>query len=318
MFLKIERDGIAGYGEASANAYYGESAEAVVEKLGALHSFLAGRRVSSPADIAEIWNEAWPLLSPSRAAQCALDVALWDWLGKKEGCSAGELASGQVPSAVGSFVTIGISEPEELDAKMAEFAGFPRVKIKSGHRGDISAAERVRAAMLNACLAVDANCAWEGLNLPELGEGLRKIHMDFVEQPLPPEADGKMPEAARQLGLPVMADESCVTEEDVERMPGIFSEINIKLVKCGGLTPALRMAKRGRELGLGVMIGCMLESSVLIAAGAVAAQWADYADLDGAWLLADDPATGWRFERGMLHPPEGVGLGVALEPELFS
>ena len=317
VFLKIEREGITGYGEASANAYYGESAEGVMEKLGTVAGFLAGRRVVSTADIAAIWSEAWPLLAPSRAAQCALDIALWDWLGKKEGCSVGELASSQVPSAIGSFVTIGISEPAELDAKVAELAGFPRVKIKSGHNGDISAAELLRAALPNACMAVDANCAWEGLNLAKMGDALRSLHMEFVEQPLPPGSDRKMPISSRELDLPVMADESCVTMEDVARMPGLFSEINIKLVKCGGLTPALKMAVRGRELGLGIMVGCMLESSILIAAGAVAAQLADYADLDGAWLLSDDPASGWHFEQGTLHPPKGAGLGVTLPPEFF-
>jgi L-alanine-DL-glutamate epimerase-like enolase superfamily enzyme len=109
-----------------------------------------------------------------------------------------------------------------------------------------------------------------------------------------------------------MADESCVTAEDVERVSGHFAGFNIKLVKCGGLTPALRMARRGRELGLRTMVGCMLESSLLIAAGAVAAQITDYADLDGAWLLADDPAEGWVFERGMLYPGEGTGFGVLI------
>lgn len=289
-----------------------------MEKLESLKGFLAGRPVGTAADIAAIWKDAWLLLAPSRAAQCALDVALWDWLAKREGCSVAEAVLGDVPSPVGSFTTVGISGPEELEAKIAELTGFPRVKIKMGRDADISIAGRVRTVTLNACLAVDANCAWSGLDLAHLGEKMRQIHADFVEQPLPPECDQQMGEASRRLGLPVMADESCVTFEDVDRMPGFFSEINIKLVKCGGLTPALRMAKRGRELGLGVMVGCMLESSVLIAAGAVAAQLADYADLDGAWLLADDPATGWRFERGMLHPPEGLGLGVMLAPDFFS
>ena len=113
-----------------------------------------------------------------------------------------------------------------------------------------------------------------------------------------------------RLPVPVMADESCVTVEDVERVPGHFAGFNIKLVKCGGLTPALRMARRGRELGLRTMVGCMLESGLLIAAGAVVAQITDYADLDGAWLLTDDPVKGWLFDRGALLPAEGPGLGV--------
>jgi len=122
-----------------------------------------------------------------------------------------------------------------------------------------------------------------------------------------------MPAFCAQMPLPVIADESCVTEQDVERMPGVFAGFNIKLVKCGGITPALRMARRGKELGLRTMVGCMVESSVLIAAGAVVAQLTDYADLDGAWLLGDDPAKGWVFNCGTLQPRAEAGLGGDLD-----
>ena len=114
--------------------------------------------------------------------------------------------------------------------------------------------------------------------------------------------------------VPIIADESCVLEDDVDRLSRNFDGINVKLVKCGGLTPALRMLRRARELGMRTMVGCMLETSILIAAGCVAAQQADYADLDGAWLIADDPCNGWRFERGVLHPPVALGLGAEPRP----
>jgi L-alanine-DL-glutamate epimerase-like enolase superfamily enzyme len=114
----------------------------------------------------------------------------------------------------------------------------------------------------------------------------------------------------RASALPIMADESCARPEDVERLPGRFSGFNIKLVKCGGLTPALAMLRRGRELGLKVMIGCMLESSLLIAAGCVAAQEADYADLDGSWLLKDDPCRGLAIADGHIVPAAVPGLGA--------
>jgi L-alanine-DL-glutamate epimerase-like enolase superfamily enzyme len=312
LFLRIERDGIAGLGEASANAYYGENAADVAARLEGLGNFLARRAVESPADIAAIWEEAWPMLAPSRAAQCALDVAMWDWLGKREGRTVAEIALGEKARPVESFATIGISEEEQLERKIGELAGYPRVKIKSDKTGDLSVAMRVRGAMPDACIAVDANCAWGDIDFERMNAVLRGIGIEFIEQPLPPARDGEIAGLCAKAALPVMADESCVTVEDVERMAGNFAGFNIKLVKCGGLTPALRMARRGRELGLKTMVGCMLESSLLIAAGAVAAQLTDYADLDGAWLLGDDPARGWRFERGVLYPGEGTGLGVEM------
>jgi L-alanine-DL-glutamate epimerase-like enolase superfamily enzyme len=310
VYLRIERDGIRGEGEAPAIAYYGENVVEVVGGLMRLRGFLDGRAIGSPADIAAIWEEAWPLLAPSRAAQCALDAALWDWLGKREGRTVTELALGERPRPVVSFATLGLSEPEEIERKIAEVAGFPRVKIKSDQTGDLGIAARVRAAMPEARIAVDANCAWAEVDFTKMAAELAGLGIEFIEQPFPPARDDEMPGLCARVPAPVMADESCVTIEDVERMPGRFAGFNIKLVKCGGLTPALRMARRGRELGLRTMVGCMLESSLLIAAGAVVAQMTDDADLDGAWLLADDPVKGWRFDRGTLYPGEQPGLGV--------
>ncbi len=311
VFFRVERDGIAGLGEASPDSYYGEEAGRVAAKLDGLAGFLEGCAVDSPGDIAVIWEEAWALLTPSRAAQCALDVALWDWLGKRRKRTVVELALGGKPRPVASFATIGISEPEEVEKKIGELAGFPRIKVKSNESGDLSMAVRVREAMPEASIAVDANCAWENVDWTKKSAELAKLWIEFVEQPLPPARNREMEDLYARLPVPLMADESCVTVEDVEQMRGRFTGFIIKLVKCGGLTPALRMARRGRERGLRTMVGCMLESSVLIAAGAVVGQITDYADLDGAWLLADDPARGWRFEGGTLYPAEEMGLGVA-------
>jgi L-alanine-DL-glutamate epimerase-like enolase superfamily enzyme len=317
VFLRVERHGIAGHGEAAASAYYGENPEDIAGKLEAVTEIVDGCALDSPADIAVIWEEAWAVLTPSRAAQCALDIALWDWLGKRTGRSVSELAFAEPARPVATFATIGISEPEELELKIAELDGFRRVKIKSDETGDLRTALRVREAMPEASIAIDANCAWGGVDLTKLSGELAELWIEFVEQPLPPGRDAEMKKLSPRLPIPVMADESCVTFEDVERLRGHFAGFNIKLVKCGGLTPALRMARRGRELGLRTLVGCMLESSLLIAAGAVVAQITDYADLDGAWLLADDPVRGWTFERGALFPTERPGLGV-LPPACFA
>ena len=306
VFVRIEHEGVTGYGEASPNAFYDETWEGVGEKLEASRDWLETLELSTSADIERAWQEAWCWLAPSRAAQCAVDVALWDWLARREEKTVAELVWGEAPGAVKTFCTIGLSTPEELEEKLDELEGFPRIKIKSDAAASMETVRRARARS-EALIAVDANCAWSGGDLPALAKGFARFGVDFIEQPLPVEEDDALP---IECALPVFADESCVTEADVERVAERFDGFNIKLVKCGGITPARRMVRRGRALGRKLMVGCMLESSVLIAAGAALAQRTDHADLDGAWLLADDPFTGWVFEGGVLRPPPTLGLGA--------
>ena len=305
VFVRIGDEEITGYGEASPNAYYHENADDVRARLTRAAPWLRALKVRSVADIGRIWDESWPLVKPSRSAQCALDVALWDWLARRENCTVCELSWGKRAPPVSTFATIGISTPEELGAKVVELQGFPLIKIKSDARADIEPVQFVRDRT-GAALAIDANCAWGGHDIPALAHRLAGLGVKFIEQPFRPEEDARMPEILAASPLPVFADESCVVLEDVERMPGCFSGLNIKLTKCGGLTPALRMLRRAKELGLRTMTGCMLESSVLISAGAIVAQHADFADLDGAWLIRDDPFHGARYKNGVLHMEGGV------------
>lgn len=307
VLLRVERDGVVGWGEASPNPFYHESAEAVCAKLRDAAAWLRGVRTETIRDLALAWAESWELVAPSRAAQCALDLALWDWLARREGVSVCELAHGHVPRPVTSFATIGLSTPEEFDAKLGQLRGFPRVKIKSDANVDLEPLRRVRAE-LGAEVAIDANCAWPARDLAALSVACAAAGAAFIEQPLASTRDDALMRGS--YALPILADESCVWENSVDQLARHFDGINVKLVKCGGLTPALRMLRRARELGMKTMIGCMLETSVLIAAGCVAAQIADYADLDGAWLIDNDPCRGWRWETGVLHPPSGAGLGA--------
>jgi L-alanine-DL-glutamate epimerase-like enolase superfamily enzyme len=314
VFVRLDHEGISGYGEASPNAFYDETWEGVGARLDAARDWLRTLQPSSVADLEQAWEEGWRWLAPSRAAQCAVDVALWDWLARREGRSVAELAWGGSPGAVKTFCTIGLSMPEELDAKLEELADFPCIKIKSDQSASLETVRRVRERG-EALIAVDANCAWMGRDLAALAREFARLGVAFIEQPLPVGGDEALP---RERALPIFADESCVTESDVERVAECFDGFNIKLVKCGGLTPARRMVRHGRALGRKLMVGCMLESSVLIAAGAAIAQQTDYADLDGAWLIGDDPFTGWEFERGVLSPTAAHGLGVEPGPELFA
>jgi len=314
VLVRVVSGNVQGLGEASPSAYYGETAGDICRKLGGASSWLAKLELRTVADLEQAWLDSWKWLAPSRAAQCALDLALWDWLAKRNDLTVSELALGTRPQPVTTFCTIGLSTIDELHTKLAELAGFPRIKMKSDAAADLTSI-RAACARTSSLVAVDANCAWRAARLPELSRALAGLGVTFLEQPLAPQQDAQLPPTPRPL--PIFADESCVLEGDIERLSGRFDGFNIKLVKCGGLTPALRMARRGRELGLRAMAGCMVETSALIAAGAVVAQLTEFADLDGAWLLARDPIAGWRFERGVLHPPENIpGLGIAPLVEL--
>ncbi|HWB61181.1 MAG TPA: dipeptide epimerase [Chthoniobacteraceae bacterium] len=313
VFSRLE-DGVGriGHGEGAPSKFFGEHADEVLAKLQGAATWLAGLDsvdVHSPACIGRAWDSAWNFLKPFRAAQAAIDLALWDLAAKRAETSVTELALGQKPRPVKSFATIGLSDADELKAKVTELRGFPLIKVKMDHGVDLEALRYIRDET-GASIAIDANRAWTPADLPALSEKLAALGVLFIEQPLPVEDDGRMEILLPRSALPVFADESCATPGQLERMPGRFSGFNIKLSKCGGLTPALKMLRRGRELGLKVMVGCRLESSLSIAAGAVIAQQADYADLDGAWLLGDDPFTGLPLRNGVLTLPDLPGFGV--------
>jgi L-alanine-DL-glutamate epimerase-like enolase superfamily enzyme len=314
VFIRIERDGIAGYGEASPNIYYDETWERVVEKIEAARPFVEMLDLQTVAGLEAAWGKLWEIVAPSRAALCAIDVGMWDWLARKRGVSVAELMWGAKPRPVTTFCTIGLSSNEELAIKMEQLRCFPQIKIKSDEKVRLDVVRYVRARTAGL-IAVDANCAWGKVDLREISRDLAQLRVAFIEQPRPP---GHESDADRDRSkLPVFADESCVTEEDVPVVAAHFDGFNIKLVKCGGLTPARHMVLRAKVLKRRLMIGCMLESSALIAAGAVIAQRTEFADLDGAWLLADDPFRGWIFDRGVLTPPSSTGLGIEPEDGFF-
>ncbi|MBF0430210.1 MAG: dipeptide epimerase [Fibrobacteria bacterium] len=310
VFVELRHAGITAYGEASPNRFYGETAKQVKEKLGSVKSALSNLSINSPTDIKDHWKASWEYLAPSRAAQCALDLALWDLLGKKKDESVSRLLWNEPAHALTTSCTLGICEENEWPARIAEIKDFPIIKIKMGSPSDFPFLEYIRS-QTNARLWVDANCAWQA---EEISEVLRQLHaqnVEMVEQPLPPAEDNAMSAILQLSPLPVIADESCKIISDVEGLHGRFSGINIKLVKCGGITPALEMIKLARRAGLQVMTGCMLETNLLIAAGLAIAQKADYVDLDGSWLLKESLFEGVVFNKGELSLCNRSGLGVS-------
>ena len=308
LIVELAHDGVRGYGEAPHYPYYGATVEGVAEALGHAESLLA----AAPADDPEtLWDATAALLADQPFARCALDEAAWDLAGKLAGKPVWALWGLSVERIPPSSYTIGIDTIDVMVAKLAEQPGWPVYKIKLGTDDDVAIIRALRERTA-ATFRVDANCGWSVEGAIAYAAALAELGVEFIEQPLAgDDYDGAA--AVRELSpLPIFADESCVGEADVDRCAGRFDGINIKLTKCGGLTPARRMIARARDLDLGVMVGCMTESTVGISAAAQLLPMVDHADLDGAVLLADDTAAGVAVSAEGIQYPPTAGTGVML------
>jgi L-alanine-DL-glutamate epimerase-like enolase superfamily enzyme len=259
----------------------------------------------------ELWEQMHSRLAENPFAHCALDQAAHDLWGKRNGRRVYEMWGLSADNIPASDYTIGIAPIEEMAAKMDEFPGWPIYKIKLGTASDLEIVRALRRRT-QAVFRVDANCAWTAAETLANAGPMRELGVEFIEQPLPADRWSDMKELRRRCELPVIADESCIVESDVERCAGCFHGVNIKLVKCAGLTPARRMIAKARELGLSVMVGCMTESTVGISAIAQLLPLIDYVDMDGAVLLARDIADGVTLERGVCRYSNIAGSGVTL------
>jgi L-alanine-DL-glutamate epimerase-like enolase superfamily enzyme len=240
-----------------------------------------------------------------------LDQAAYDLWGKKQGQPVYKLWGLTTDQCPPTDYTIGIDEIDVMVAKMNEFPGWPVYKIKLGTDRDLEIVRELRKHT-EAAFRVDANCGWTAEETIRNSVAFKELGVEFIEQPLPGDQWDAMREVRTNSALPVIADESCIVETDVDRCVDHFHGVNIKLMKCGGLTPARRMIDRARELGLTVMVGCMTESSVGISAIAQLLPLLDYVDMDGAVLLSKDIASGVTIAKGRCIYPNENGNGVVL------
>ena len=308
LIVELEKDGLRGYGEAGENTYYGASIENMSAALDQARPRLESCTLEDPADL---WDELNEQLGRNTFAQCALDIATHDLWGKLRGQPVWRLWGLSLENLPATDYTIGIDTIEVMVAKMEEFPGWPIYKIKLGTPNDIEIVRALREHT-DAVFRVDANCGWSADEAIRNSVALKELGVEFIEQPLPPDDWQGMKEVYAKSALPVVADESCQTEPDVDRCSGYFHGVNVKLVKCGGLTPARRMIAHAQQLGLKTMVGCMTETSVGISAIAQLLPMLDYVDMDGALLLAKDVATGVTIDRGRVHFPDENGCGVRL------
>jgi L-alanine-DL-glutamate epimerase-like enolase superfamily enzyme len=307
LIVRLEENGLFGLGESTTNPFYGITLDNMQEALEKFKPILLGGKWNTPA---ELWELGKEIFRDNPFAQCALDQAAWDLYTKKQGKKLYEYLDLNPQSIPTTNFTIGIDTVEKMCAKLREVE-WPIYKIKLGTDQDLEIVRELRKNT-NSIFRVDANCAWTVDQAISYSEELARLGVEFIEQPLAKDNLEGMREVFAQSKLPVIADESCISESDVEKCQGRFHGVNIKLVKAGGVTPALRMIQKAKALGMKTMVGCMTESSVGISAIAHIAPLLDYVDMDGAMLLAKDPAKGVRIFPDEVLFPEGPGIGAEL------
>ena len=282
----IEAEGARGIGECVPYARYGESIDSVAAQIRAL----PGR-----VDRAALMD-----LLPAGAARNAVDCALWDWEAKTAGRAVWQLAGLPEPKPEITAYTLSLAEPAAMLAEAAKHAHRPLLKIKLGGEGDMARLEAVREGAPKSRIIVDANEGWSADLYAALAPALVRLGVEVVEQPLPAGEDGALAEMIRPL--PVCADESCHDRGSLEGLAGKYDMVNIKLDKAGGLTEALALRDAARAAGYGVMVGCMVGSSLAMAPAVLVAQGAVLTDLDGPLLLARDRAHALRYDEQGVHP----------------
>lgn len=308
FIVELDYFGVKGYGEAPAISYYHIPVEKMLEDLERKKIFIEKFSLSDPE---RFWHFLHHLFPANPFLVCALDMAGWDIYGKIKGKQLHELWKLDINNSPITDFTIGIDSIDKMVSKMKE-QPWPIYKVKVGVEGDIEMVAALRKNT-NAVLRVDANAGWTLEQALQKIPLLKELDVEMIEQPLAKDNWEGMKILYKESTLPLIADESCVAESDVEKCHQYFHGINIKLTKCSGITPARRMITKARELDMKIMIGCMNESSIGTAAIAQLAPLVDYIDMDGPLLLAEDIAKGVGFDFGKIIYTNTPGLGITVD-----
>jgi L-alanine-DL-glutamate epimerase-like enolase superfamily enzyme len=293
-----------GRGEGVPSARYGETPETVLEQLALL----------ARHDAAHLTRAQLLQLLPAGAARNAADCALWDLEAQITGRSVAQIIGEPVRTSLPTAVTVSIDTPENMAAAASAVAGAAIIKIKVDGQQPQAAIEAVARAAPDTRLIIDANESWTIELLQELQPFLARLRIAFIEQPLPAASDAAL--AGFKPLVPICADESVHTTEDLQQVAERYQVVNIKLDKTGGLTEALRLRAAARERKLGILVGCMICTSLSIAPALQVAAGADYADLDGPWWLSKDRDQGVDIDAGVLTAKSPFLWGSGLHAEL--
>lgn len=311
IIVSLEHHGITGLGEIVPTALYGQSLDKSEAALAQLRSDIAAR----PGDFDPYQIETWVdyLVANhdgQRAFMAAIDSCVHDWIGKKLNIPVWKLL-GLKPAQTQTTFTIGIGTPEETRTKLAEALadGYSALKVKIGVPGEVETLRIIREKF-NGPLLLDANEGWTADEAVARIQALAPFKPTMIEQPLARKDWQKMAELRRLGVAPIFADEDCQRPSDVVRLHGFVDGVNIKLTKCGGIRQGMRMIALARELGMKVMVGCFVSSSLQIAPALAFSTLVDFADLDGALLLASDPFVGIESKGSRLWVGDAPGLGV--------
>lgn len=308
LVVKLQEEGLYGLGETADNSYYRMTIPRLTEDIERVEPILKEYALQEPE---QFWSDLHTHLQHNMFALCALDMAGWDLYAKKQNKKLYQVWGLDISHNPMTDYTIGIDTIENMVAKLKEFP-WPIYKIKLGTKEDVAIIQALRK-YTDAIFRVDANCAWRSDEAIKNSKILADLNVEFIEQPLPAEDREGIKKVYKYSALPIIADESCIMEEDVTQCEGHFHGINIKLTKCGGITPALRMIARAKQLNLKVMTGSMNESTVGTSAVAHLLPYLDYVDMDGPLLLAEDTAKGVTFDHGKIIYADGPGIGAILK-----
>jgi len=305
LVVELEWNGIKGFGEAPAIAYYHITVEQMIADLEQKKKFVEQFAFTEPE---RYWHYLHHLFPKNPFLVCALDMAAWDIVGKLKKKPLYRVWGLEFESTPMTDYTIGIDSIEKMQEKMKQ-KPWPIYKIKLGTPDDIGIMNALRKSS-DAIFRVDANAGWTLEEALEILPVLKELGVEFVEQPLQKDNWDGMKTLFYKSPLPLIADEACVAETDVIKCKDHFHGINIKLTKCSGITPARRMIKQARELGMKVMVGSMNESTIGSAAIGQLLPLLDYVDMDGPLLLAEDIASGLEFDAGKIKLSGKPGLGI--------
>ena len=305
--LTLTAGGFTGYGETAANVRYGQSWESGEAAFAKVKSACAGL---SPWEHLAWLERAEEVAGGDSQVVAALDMALWDWKGKAVGQPVWKLLGIPTGRMAQTTFSIGIDTAEVMKEKVKEAEPYPLLKVKVGLVNDEVNVTAIRSVTTKP-IRVDANEGWKSVEqaVKEIA-WLKTMGVEFVEQPLPAARNADMKAVKAGSVLPLVADESVLHAKDVPALVGLFDGINAKLAKCGGITRAWELAALGRALGFKLMLGCMIESSLGIAAAVAVAPLYDWLDLDGNLLVANDPWKGLKLTDGRWELPSAPGLGV--------
>ncbi|MBB6002306.1 dipeptide epimerase [Arcicella rosea] len=308
LIVELRDVEFSGFGEATETPYYGVTMAKMTAQLEGVRSLIENYDLQSPE---QFWNDLYPYLKDEHPfALCALDIAANDLWAKKKGQPLYKLWGLDTAKNPITDYTIGIDTIEKMVEKMQEVP-FPLYKIKLGTKDDIKIVQELRKHT-DAVFRVDANTAWDVEETIKNSFALKELGVEFIEQPMKADNWEGMKKVFAESALPIIADESCIVEEDVARCFGFFHGVNVKLMKCGGLTPARRMIAQAHSLGLKVMVGCMTESNVGCSAIAQLLPLLDYVDMDGILLVDDNISTGVTIDYGKVIYANENGTGAKL------